>query len=263
MTVLLSVLGLVGLVIGSFLNVVIYRVPRGESLIRPGSHCPTCQSPIRRRHNIPLLGWLILRGRCADCGTPIPLRYPIVEVTTAVLFVAIAVRLNQLHQLSALPAYLYFASIGLALTVIDIEVRRLPDAIVLPSYPVLAVLLSASAVWQRDWYALARAGLGSVALLGGFLMLATVYRGAMGYGDVKLAGILGAVLAYLSWSTLVIGAFAGFLFGALVGGGLILAGRAGRKTAIPFGPFMIAGAMLAIFAATPIASRYSDLLSWS
>jgi leader peptidase (prepilin peptidase)/N-methyltransferase len=186
--------------------------------------------------------------------------YPLVELTTAVLFVAVAWRLSALDLLSALPAYLYFTAIGVALTVIDLRVRRLPNAIVLPSYPVLAVLLLASAAWQGDWWSLARAGIGGAVLFGFYFLLAFIYPAGMGFGDVKLAGLLGGMLAYLSWSTLVVGAFFGFLLGAVAGIALMAVKRAGRKTAIPFGPWMIAGAMVAFFAADPLAKFYVDSL---
>jgi leader peptidase (prepilin peptidase)/N-methyltransferase len=118
--------GLLGLVVGSFLNVVIYRVPRGESLVSPGSRCPSCGTPIRPWHNVPVVGWLVLRGRCAACGAPIGVRYPLVEAGTGALFVALAARLDSLGLLSALPAYLYFGAIGIALALIDLDCRRLP-----------------------------------------------------------------------------------------------------------------------------------------
>jgi leader peptidase (prepilin peptidase)/N-methyltransferase len=261
MAVFWVVLGLFGLVVGSFLNVVIYRIPRGESLVRPASHCPSCGRPIRRRHNVPLAGWLALRGRCADCRTRIGGRYPLVELATGLLFLAVALRMDQLHLLSALPAYLYFAAIGIALAVIDLDCRRLPDAIVLPSYPVLAVLLTFSAWWQHNWWALARAGIGGAALFAFFYALAVVYPAGMGMGDVKLAGPLGMALGYLSWPTLLIGSFGAFVLSAVVGIVIIVGRRGTRKTAIPFGPFMIAGALLAIFAASAIADGYRHLLN--
>jgi leader peptidase (prepilin peptidase) / N-methyltransferase len=247
---LLVLVGVFGLAVGSFLNVVIHRVPRGESLVRPGSHCPRCGAPVRPWHNVPVLGWIVLRGRCADCRAPVGVRYPLVEFGTGVLFLALGVRF--LDQPGALPAYLWFAAIGVALALIDLDVRRLPDAIVLPSYPVLAVLLAAPALLERDWWALARAGIGGAALFGFYLALALAYPAGMQFGDVKLAGLVGGVLAYLSWPALVIGAFAAFLLGSIVGVAIIAAGRGGRRTALPFGPFMIAGALLAIFAADPL-----------
>ena len=251
--VLITVTCLLGLAVGSFLNVVVYRVPRGESLVTPGSRCPSCGRPVRARHNVPVLGWLVLRGRCADCGAPIGGRYPLVEAATGLVFPAVALRLSQLHLLSALPAYLYFAAAGIALALIDLDVRRLPNSIVLPSYPVLAALLAGSAVWQHHWWSLARAAIGAAALLGCYLAVALAYPAGMQFGDVKLAGIVGGVLAYLSWSTLLIGAFGAFVLGSVVGLAVIASGRGGRKTALPFGPFMIAAAILAMFVAEPVA----------
>jgi leader peptidase (prepilin peptidase)/N-methyltransferase len=210
MAIVLCLIALLGLTVGSFLIVVIYRVPRGQSLVAPGSHCPACEHPIRSRHNIPVLGWLILKGRCADCGTPFSPRYPLVELTTGVVFVALTMQLSHLHLLSALPAYLYFAAIGIALALIDLDHRRLPSAIVLPSYPVVAILLTLSAAWQHDWWALARSAIGGGALFGFYLVLVLAYPAGMGFGDVRLAGVLGGLLAYVSWSALLIGAFGGF-----------------------------------------------------
>jgi leader peptidase (prepilin peptidase) / N-methyltransferase len=169
-------------------------------------------------------------------------------------------RLDDLGLLSALPAYLYFGAAGIALALIDLDHRRLPNVLVLPSYPVLALLLAASAWWQGDWWSLVRAVLGGAALYAFFFAVVLIYPAGMGFGDVKLAGLVGGVLAYLSWSTLVIGAFLGFLMGALTGIVLIGLGRGGRKTAVPFGPFMIGGALLAIFVAPSIANWYENLL---
>jgi leader peptidase (prepilin peptidase)/N-methyltransferase len=253
---LLAVTALVGLAVGSFLNVVIHRVPSGGSLVRPGSHCPACGRPVRPRHNLPVLGWLVLRGRCADCAAPIGVRYPLVELATAVLFVAVTARLAGPHLLGALPAYLYLVAVGIALAVIDLDCRRLPDAIVLPSYPVVALLLTGSAAVRGDWWALGRAAAGALALFAFYFALAYAHPRGMGFGDVKLAGLLGGLLAYLSWVALVVGAFAGFLLGAVAGVVVIASRRGGRRTALPFGPFMIAGALVAVFAAAPIAGAY-------
>ena len=262
MTALWVFAGLLGLAVGSFVNVVAYRLPRGESVVSPSSRCPSCGVPIRPWHNVPVLGWLVLRGRCAACDAPIGVRYPLVEAGTGVLFVALALRLDALGRLPAVPAFLAFAGLGVALALIDVQTRRLPNALVLPAYPVLAVLLAGAAWWQGDWWSLARAGIGGAALYGFFFVLVLIYPAGMGFGDVKLAGLVGGVLAYLSWSTLVIGAFAGFLLGALLGVGLMAAGRGGRKTAVPFGPFMVAGALLAVFVAQPLADWYLGLLAF-
>lgn len=251
-----ALVGLLGLAIGSFLNVVIYRVPAGESVLSPPSRCPSCATPIRNRHNVPVLGWLILRGRCFDCKEPISARYPLVEAVTAALFVLVTLRIVHLHLAPALPAYLYFAAVGVALAVIDLDHKRLPDKIVLPSYVVVAVLLATAAAFRQDWWALARAGIGAAALFAFYFAIAFAYPAGMGFGDVKLSGILGGVLAYLSWSTLLVGAFGGFLLGALGGIAVLASGRGDRKTAIPFGPFMIVAALLAIFLAAPVADLY-------
>jgi leader peptidase (prepilin peptidase)/N-methyltransferase len=258
--VLLVVSAVVGLAVGSFLNVVIYRVPRGESIVSPPSHCPACGRPIRARHNIPVLSWLLLRGRCADCGQSISPRYPLIEVGTAVLFAAVTARLDFLGQLSAVPALLYFTAIGIALAIIDLDCRRLPNAIVFPSYPVLAAALAVAAGLEHDWWSFGRAAIGGAALFAFFFAVAYVYPAGMGFGDVKLSGLVGGVLAYLSWGTLVVGAFAGFFLGAAVGVALILSGRGGRKTAVPFGPFMILGALVGIFLGAELAQSYVDIV---
>jgi len=254
--VLLIFVGLFGLVVGSFLNVVIHRVPAGVSVVSPPSACPNCDVRIRARHNLPVVGWLLLRGRCADCGEPISVRYPLVELLTGLLFVAMALRL----ALPDLPAFLYFTAIGVALSAIDLDTRRLPNAIVLPSYPVIAVLLTASAAYQGDFWPLLRAGLGGLALFAFFVVLAVAHPAGMGFGDVKLAGLVGMVLGYLSWRALLVGGFAGFLLGAVVGIAVIALRKGDRRTALPFGPFMVAGALLAVFTADALADAYVALL---
>jgi leader peptidase (prepilin peptidase)/N-methyltransferase len=256
----LVLVGLLGLAIGSFVNVVAHRVPRGESLSSPASRCPACETPIRPVHNVPVLGWLMLRGRCAACGVRISPAYPLVEVGTGLLFVILTLRLQALGQIGAAPAFLYFAALGVALALIDVAHKRLPDRLVLPSYPVLAVLLLAAAWWHGDWWAFVRSVLGGLALYAFFFVVTFVHPAGMGFGDVKLAGLVGGVLGYLSWATLIVGAFAGFLLGSVVGVALIASGRGGRKTAIPFGPFMLAGALLGVFVAESIARWYGDLL---
>jgi len=259
MPVLLVFVALLGLAIGSFLNVVIYRVPRGESLISPPSHCPSCDRPIRNRHNVPVFGWLALRGRCADCQAPISPRYPLVEAATGLVFVAFAARLYSLDLLPALPAYLYFAAVGIALAMIDFDCHRLPNAIVLPSYPVVLVLLTGASAARHSYSDLLRAVLAAAVLFSFYFLIALIYPAGMGFGDVKLSGLLGLLLGFLSWPALAIGGFTGFLLGSIAGV-IVLARGGNRKTALPFGPFMIAGTAVAIFAADPLWSAYLDLL---
>jgi leader peptidase (prepilin peptidase) / N-methyltransferase len=244
-----------GLAVGSFLNVVVWRVPRGESVITPPSHCPVCEHPVRPRDNVPVLSWLLLRGRCRDCSNPISVRYPLVELGTSAVFVVLTIRIGFSAEL---PAYLYLGAIGVALALIDIDVKRLPNVIVLPSYIVSAVLLAAAALVEQEWTDLLRAGLGMAALYAFYFVLALVYPRGMGFGDVKLAGVLGGYLGWLGWAEVVSGGFLGFLFGGVVGGGLMLARRAGRRSMIPFGPFMLAGALVAILWGGALADLYLD-----
>jgi leader peptidase (prepilin peptidase)/N-methyltransferase len=257
---LIVVVALFGLAIGSFLNVVIHRVPAGVSLARPGSHCPACEHQIRNRHNIPVVSWIALRGRCADCRVRISVRYPVVELLTAVVFIALAVRVAGQHQLATLPAVLYFAAMGISLSLIDLDVGRLPNAIVYPSYPVLAVLLTIAAFAQGDPAALLRAAVGAAGLFLLFFALAFLYPAGMGFGDVKLAGIIGGVLGFVSYPVLLVGAFAAFLLGSVVGIIKIVRGRASGRSALAFGPFMVTGALLSLFVGSAVTNFYSTVL---
>ena len=242
--------GVLGLVIGSFLNVVAHRVPRGESVVSPPSACPRCGTPIRNRHNVPVLGWLVLRGRCFDCHEPISVRYPLVEAATGALFALAGWRFADRPMLLA--AYLLFAAIAVALALIDLDVRRLPNAIVLPAYPILAVLLGVAA----DGDALMRAVAGALLLFGFFFTVALAAPGAMGFGDVKLAGVVGGMSAYLSWGAFLTAAFGGFVLGAVAAAALMAGGRAGRRSAVPFGPFMLVAAWASILGASGLGDVY-------
>jgi leader peptidase (prepilin peptidase) / N-methyltransferase len=245
--------GVAGLLIGSFLNVVIWRVPRGESVVRPGSRCPGCEAPIAARDNVPVLSWVVLRGRARCCGEPISPRYPLVEVVTALSFGAVAAWTGLSW---VLPALLYFAAISVALTLIDLEHHRLPDAIVLPSYPVAAGLLALASIATGDYERLVRAGVAGVVLFAFYFLLLMIYPSGMGFGDVKLAGVLGLYLGWFGWSQVVVGAFLGFFLGGVIGITLMLAGRANRKSMIPFGPFMVAGAWIGLVAGEPAVRWY-------
>lgn len=256
-TTLVGLCALVGLLIGSFLNVVIWRVPRGESVVSPPSHCPGCERPIRPRDNVPVASWLWLRGRCRDCGTAISARYPAVELGTALVFAVLAWHFGFDW---ALPAYLYLGAISVALAMIDIDVHRLPNALVLPSYGVAAVLLLLAAALTGEWASLLRAGLGGAALFAVYFLLAFIYPAGMGFGDVKLAGVLGIYLGWLGWGVLLVGGFLGFLLGGVMGAALMAVNKAGRKSKIPFGPFMLAGALIAILVGGRIFDEYLNLM---
>jgi leader peptidase (prepilin peptidase) / N-methyltransferase len=241
-----------GLAIGSFVNVVAHRVPRGESVVSPPSSCPRCRTPIRMRHNVPVLGWLVLRGRCYDCGLPISPRYPIVEATTGLLFALVAWHFAGRPMLLA--AYLAFASLAVALALIDLDVHRLPNALVLPSYPVLAAFLALG----TGGHGLVRAAAGALLLFGFFLVVAVVVPGGIGLGDVKLAGVVGGMTAAVSWGAFLTSALGGFLLGAVAGMLLILGRRAHRRTAVPFGPFMLLAAWASILGASGLGQLYLD-----
>lgn len=268
MAVLLPVLaGVLGAVVGSFLNVVIHRVPAGLSVVRPPSACPACSSPVRAYDNVPVLSWLMLRAKCRDCGAPISARYPLVELGTAVAFVVVAWLLGPQLVLGAavmplvadlvvLLALLYLAAISIALAAIDLDVHRLPNTIVLPAYLVGGVALTAAAISTGDFESLARAAAGAGILFAFYLVLALIAPRGMGMGDVKLAGVLGLFLGWFGWEALAVGALAAFLLGGLFGVILILARRARRTTGIPFGPWMLAGAWVGILFGEPIARGY-------
>jgi leader peptidase (prepilin peptidase)/N-methyltransferase len=246
--------GVLGMCIGSFVNVVAYRVPRGESVMRPPSACPDCRKLIRARHNVPVLGWLVLRGRCYDCGLPISARYPVVEAATGALFALAGWRFAAEPLLLA--AYLSFAGIAVALALIDLDVHRLPNVIVLPAYPVLGVLLALG----LGGHALLRAGTGALVLFGFFLLVAIVAPRGMGLGDVKLAGVVGAMTGALSWGAFLVAALGGFMLGAVAGVLLIAARRAEGRTAVPFGPFMLLAAWASILGASGLGQVYLERL---
>ena len=264
--VVLVLAGLFGLTIGSFLNVVAYRVPAGISLLRE-SRCPACDAPVRAWQNVPVVSWLVLRGRCGSCRDRISWRYPAVELVTGALFAAIACLLpwrdiapSLAAGIAVLIAFWWFAGSTVALALIDLDTRRLPNAIVLPGYLVGSGLLTLACLLGADWWALARAGIGLVALFAVYALLWLVRPGAMGAGDVKLAGLVGLHLGWLGWGPLAVGGLAAFVLGGVFGIGLLAAGRAGRRTAIAFGPWMIVGAWTGVLAGAAIAGSYARIV---
>lgn len=243
----------VGLVFGSFATVVAWRVPRGESVVTPGSHCPLCGSPIRAYDNVPVLSFLVLRGRCRQCRASFGVRYPLVEVAVAVLFVAVVLRVGTRW---ADPAFCLLALALVILTDIDLEHRRLPVVVVYPAVVLGAVLLVVAAVGLHDWGALARAAIGGAASTVGFALIFFLARGGMGFGDVRLAGLCGMFLAFLGWRYFAVGFFASAVIGGLAGVALLASGRAGRKTQIPYGPFLAAGTMTGVLFGLPLANLW-------
>jgi len=238
--------GVLGAIVGSFLNVVAYRLPRHESLITPASHCPGCGTPVKPYDNIPILSWLALRGRCRSCGEPISPRYPLVEGMTAALCVgavlvhdsASAIALNVLLILFVVPAAL-----------IDLEYRIIPNRITAPgAFVAIAVGLALDPAGEPG-----RLIAGAAAA--GFLLLAALaYPGGMGMGDVKLAGMMGLFLGAAVAPAIFVALLAGVLVGAVI---VARKGaREGRKTAVPFGPFLALGALVGVFAGQQLVDVY-------
>jgi leader peptidase (prepilin peptidase)/N-methyltransferase len=207
-----------GLLIGSFLNVVIWRVPRGESVVRPGSHCPGCDAEIGARDNVPVLSWLLLRGRCRHCESRIRFRYPSVELACAVLFGIVGA---SFHDSWALFGYLVLVAALLALSVIDLDHFLLPNKVIYPTAAIVVPLLAAASAITGDWGALGRAALAALIDFAIFYVIWFAAPGAMGFGDVRLAALLGFALGWISWSALWLGIFLPFLLGTV--GGIVLA----------------------------------------
>lgn len=253
---ILGAIAVLGLVTGSFLTTLVSRVPTRETSVSLKSKCPKCDSEIGVRDQIPVVGWLLLRTRCRDCRMSIPIRYPLIEAGTAFLFVVVGLRFGLSWEL---PAFLYLAAISVVLGLIDLDTRRLPNVVVLPSYLVGGFLFLIPSIAEGDWSKYLAAWLGALGLFMVYFAMAWVYPAGMGFGDVKLAGLLGLYLGWLGWGVLMAGTFFGFLSGALVGVGLMVFGSAGRKTRIPFGPFMLIGAWIAILWGETIADWYAGI----
>ena len=245
---------LMGLAVGSFLNVVVYRVPLGLSVVRPGSACPGCATLLAARDNIPLVSWLALRGRCRTCQAPISPRYPVIEALTAVLFVGTAIRLGVSWSL---PVELFFVAGSVALAAVDLERYLLPKKILYPTLGLVsaAALVAAAATGRWSHLLVAAAcGLGAFAA---FFVVHSVRPAWLGFGDVRLAALLGLALGWLGPWYLLIGMMAANVLGSVIGVGLIMAGRTKRSTALPYGVFLTAGAVVALFVGAPLISWYS------
>ena len=244
---------LLGVIFGSFANVVIHRVPAGESVVHPPSACPACGAQIRPRDNIPILSWLLLRGRCRTCGAPISPRYPLVELASGLLFVAMSVRFGLDW---ALPGFLLLAWALLAVSLIDAATRRIPNAISYRLAPALLLLLGGAALIQGQPGVALRTLLGGIAAFGTLLLLALISPGGMGMGDVKLAASLGIALGYLGWGHVVVGIFGGFFLGGVVSLVLLATGLRGRKDLLPFGPYLSLAAIGTVLFGDRIIAAY-------
>ncbi len=247
---------LVGLVTGSFLNVVIYRLPRGLSPVRPRSRCPACGRPIRALDNLPVISWLLLRGRCRDCRAPISPRYPVIEALTAALFVVCAERFS--FSLSSAVAAL-FCCLMIALALIDAEHFLLPDKITLPGIvvgiavqPLLPV--TPESPWPGPLGALLGAAVGAAILLAAYGAWWLIRREeGLGLGDVKMLALIGA---FLGWRGVVVALLLGAFSGAFLGLSMMAAGRGGMRSQLPFGTFLAVGGVVALFFGPELVSIY-------
>jgi leader peptidase (prepilin peptidase)/N-methyltransferase len=239
-----------GLLIGSFLNVVAYRLPRGESLAYPGSHCPSCDAPVKAYDNIPLLSWLLLRGRCRGCAEPIARRYPLVEALTAALFAAVAV--VHAHDTTMLVLGLVLVAFLVPIALIDADHRIIPNKLTLPAAVlglVLGTVLDPGGEVERLIAGLAA---GTVLALPSLL-----HPKGMGMGDAKLVAVLGLYLG----TAVVPAVFIAFVLGTAAGMGIMIRKgmSAGRKTAVPFGPFLAIGGVVGVLAGQQLVQLYLDM----
>ncbi len=242
-----------GAITGSFANVCIYRLPRRESIVTPGSYCPHCREPVRWHDNVPILGYILLRGRCRDCGGRISLRYPLVEGTVALLFLGF-----WFLESGRVAAFAADAVFGLALVItvgIDLEHRLIPDRVTLPLLGFsLAVSLAPGGIAPLVSLIGALAG-GGIMYLIAVAGDAVYKRETMGGGDIKLAAAIGA---FVGWKILIVALFAAFVLGAA--GGVVYLALGGRDRTVPFGPFLAAGALIALVAGEAIWTWYAGFL---
>jgi leader peptidase (prepilin peptidase)/N-methyltransferase len=238
-----------GLLVGSFLTVVVDRVPDGRSVVAPPSACGACGHRLTALDLVPIGSWVVLRGKCRHCGTKIGIEPLILEGANTALFVAMGWRFG---ADAVLPAFLVFSAALVALVWIDLHEFRLPREITYTalalSTPLIVIAALVDDEPERIWHALLGAGIALAVML----VIYTASRGGMGDGDVRLAPLLGLHLGYLSPGIVPIGLFLGFVLGAVVGVVAMIVGKAGRKTALPFGPFLAAGTIAAVWAGDPL-----------
>jgi leader peptidase (prepilin peptidase)/N-methyltransferase len=240
-----------GLLIGSFLNVVAYRLPRGESLAHPGSHCPSCDAPVSPRDNIPLLSWMLLRGRCRGCAEPIARRYPAVEALTAALFAAVAV--VHAHDTAMLVLGLVLVAFLVPIALIDLDHRIIPNRLTGPAAALAIVLGTVLDPGGEVERLIAGAAAG-----GALLVLSLLHPNGMGMGDVKLVGVLGLYLGRGVAPAVLVALVVGTTIGMAI---MMRKGlAAGRKTAVPFGPFLALGVVVGVVAGNDLVQLYLDTL---
>lgn len=251
-TLVVVACAVMGLVVGSFLTVVVDRVPRGASIVMPPSACGSCGNRLTTPDLVPVLSWVALRGRCRHCGATIGVEPIVVELATATLFVLFGLEFG---ADAVVPAFCILGAALVALVWIDLREFRLPREITYTAFVLGALALVVAALVndepERIWQAFLGAGI-ALAIMGGIYLAS---GGGMGDGDVRLAPLLGLYLGYLNPGIVPVGLFIGFLLGAVVGVAMMAIGRGDRKTALPFGPFLAAGTVIAVFAGQWVLDR--------
>jgi leader peptidase (prepilin peptidase) / N-methyltransferase len=242
---------LYGLAFGSFVTVVVDRVPKGESVLAPRSRCPSCGCPIRGRDNVPVLSYVVLGGRCRCCHSRIPLRYPLIELVTASLFVAVTLVHASIYADVVLCA---FCAVMVAIAAIDAERQVIPNRITYPAIPAFAAGIALGWLLGAPFDPL-RALAGMLAYAGGFLLIAVVVPQGLGMGDVKLAALIGLVTGSLGLGSVGVAAGLGVVFGGVAALIALIVG-VGRKQRMPFGPFLAAGGVAAVLAGPQLADAY-------
>jgi leader peptidase (prepilin peptidase) / N-methyltransferase len=253
----IALFAVLGLVAGSFLTVLVNRVPRRESIVRPGSRCPACDTPLRPIDNIPVVSYLLLRGRCRACGQGISIAYPLVESASAALFVGAALVYEDIFRAGLIAPFL---SLMLAIAVIDAMYRIVPNRIVYPALVLFAAAIGVGDVVGAPVDA-ARAGLGLLTYSLPLFLVALALPRGMGMGDVKLVALIGLVLGSLGLAYVAVAAGVGILSGGLGAFAAVILLRYGRKQEMPFGPFLAVGGVAAALAGPSIASAYLTLIT--
>ncbi len=253
-----ALLGVLGLVAGSFDNVVVFRVPEGRSVVSPPSACPKCGARVRAFDNVPVISWAILKGRCRQCRAPISARYPLVELFVGLVFMGIGWR----YGISWTAAGEAVLAAGLvALGLIDFDHMLLPRKVVYFDLAAVAAVFLAGAAAEGQWSRLGVAFASALVPWGLFFALNYFAPHALGFGDVRLAFLMGFGLGWLGAAYAFLGFLVASLLGALVGIALMALGRAGRRTPVPFGTFLAAGALFAVLAGAPIVHWYQGGLA--
>lgn len=243
---------ILGLLIGSFLTVVVDRVPRRASVVAPGSACGGCGLELGPIDLVPVVSWLALRGKCRRCRAPIGVEPLVLELTTAGLFAVLAIKFPRLWELGA---FCVLAGGLVALSWIDLKTKRLPREIIYVTAAIGVPLLCVAALVRHEPKRMLTMLIGAALALAFMGVVYLVSRGGMGDGDVRLSPLLGAYLGWLNPGFVAVGLFLGFVLGAVVGLALMAVGRAGRKTAVPFGPFLAMGALISIWIGQSLIDR--------